>query len=728
MAFNKIHWQVKFRNINETPCTINIYDEYYGGQPVQLLGADTPFYFEEDNDKNLAESVIRYRTGYLNIVNAPADIYPVIDGDRYVEAYVDTRLIFTGYIQAQEFQTKWAAGPQVAKLPVVSPLGLAEGMKFDLPSTHGTVTIGHMMRLALAKLDPFGRYTSILTPALKQTDGTDLQTPWALTISTLAFTPLNDDYVHNDPAETAYEPRTLDFLLDGICKCFRWVLHDSPGTLTFADVSHNGYYMLTNVSALESAPGGKTYSTKGDYTQDLDSYLTHWDKGSKTSVIRPYKNITITNSGEEKSIQPDLVRTKNNGSISNNAVFLFPVTDEFGGMMPGMEHQTCTAEGVPTQYGTSGVAYVKNDKEVEMLFCKYNSAYGTSNNPIFIFRTHEQPEDAGMIKGTFTNATKLSKLNDWEQDKDFIFRFYIKAGNKYNTMGGTGGWVNYIVWQDITINKENKEFKITWFNTPPCDTLEFGIALRETNMTDGILIGIKDVEIQMRGSDEETLHSKYIDPYRGKLVIAGDSKSPQDLGITETLNTGYNNTFLMKGKKFVTGTYQYLLKAQDRFEGKFRNMGKLLTPYLSYIELWRWINADRGWRWRLISYSYNMREDIATIVLHHSVIFDTGGERPLYAIDVTSDRPTYDDYLFRVTASGTTKIYLHYYPEDTTTPKNVTWTQDADTDICEVGRDDDGEYYFEVFQMPDVPTVVNIRFTSIPMPNVSKSIKILLMP
>ena len=93
-------WTVPFVSLNGTSCRVDIYARDYAGDTVTELSlsntnapgcaAANPFEYSEDNDSDLL-SVIRYRTGYLRLIEHEygglADIYPSVNTDRYVEFY-----------------------------------------------------------------------------------------------------------------------------------------------------------------------------------------------------------------------------------------------------------------------------------------------------------------------------------------------------------------------------------------------------------------------------------------------------------------------------------------------------------------------------------------------------------------------------------------------------------------------------------------------------------------
>ena len=89
MARN-IRWFITFKAFNGTNCLVNIYDnDWPSGVSMGLRGAADPFYYEEDDSDDLLNDVVRYRTGYIRVVEQTVgqldDIYPTSTFDRYVE-------------------------------------------------------------------------------------------------------------------------------------------------------------------------------------------------------------------------------------------------------------------------------------------------------------------------------------------------------------------------------------------------------------------------------------------------------------------------------------------------------------------------------------------------------------------------------------------------------------------------------------------------------------------
>ena len=132
-----IHWQVKFRSLrSDTLYTASIYDDNYGGSPVQLTGAANPFETQEDDSED-AFSPVRTQSGYLRIAdNGYAadgvttfnwrDFIPTTDIDRPIKLTHEEGglevIDWMGTIQAQNFGAGLFENTLVREYPLQCPL------------------------------------------------------------------------------------------------------------------------------------------------------------------------------------------------------------------------------------------------------------------------------------------------------------------------------------------------------------------------------------------------------------------------------------------------------------------------------------------------------------------------------------------------------------------------------------------------------------------------------
>ena len=117
----KVLWQIPFKSLNGKTCRIDVYDpdvpESAPISPMTYQAAEDPFYFEEDDSRDLLNDVIRYKTGYIRMIDDGGlyvnDIYPESVFDRPVKVYYDGVVVPTVEV-----------GLLIWGIPVVCALGL----------------------------------------------------------------------------------------------------------------------------------------------------------------------------------------------------------------------------------------------------------------------------------------------------------------------------------------------------------------------------------------------------------------------------------------------------------------------------------------------------------------------------------------------------------------------------------------------------------------------------
>ena len=137
-----IHWQVKFKSLRtDTLYTVNVYDDDYSDDPVQLTGAAQPFVTQEDDDDDWFAS-IRTQSGYINIVDSGKDndggvfnwldMIPSSDTDRPVTLTDGQGNVkWRGFLQPQTFSGTKFIEAQIRSFPVTCPLSVLNGVDVD---------------------------------------------------------------------------------------------------------------------------------------------------------------------------------------------------------------------------------------------------------------------------------------------------------------------------------------------------------------------------------------------------------------------------------------------------------------------------------------------------------------------------------------------------------------------------------------------------------------------
>lgn len=148
-----VHWQINFRGLRtNTLYTINIYDESYTGNPVQLKGAPQPIVVDEDDNDDFYASV-RTQSGYIRIIDDGTfnwrDLIPTTDVDRPVTlTHVTNGTTITdwqGFIQSQNFGGKLYERPQERDLPIHCALSVLSRLDVSQSEYEGTQNFAQLL-------------------------------------------------------------------------------------------------------------------------------------------------------------------------------------------------------------------------------------------------------------------------------------------------------------------------------------------------------------------------------------------------------------------------------------------------------------------------------------------------------------------------------------------------------------------------------------------------------
>lgn len=116
-------WTITFKSLAKKTCTVAV-----GGGGTSVTPAANPIEWDEDDSDDLL-SVVRWRTGNLRVVEQTYGeldaMHPAKDTDLPVVVTYDGRTVFSGYMQAQDFNSPWVPGRRTLALPIVSVLGTA---------------------------------------------------------------------------------------------------------------------------------------------------------------------------------------------------------------------------------------------------------------------------------------------------------------------------------------------------------------------------------------------------------------------------------------------------------------------------------------------------------------------------------------------------------------------------------------------------------------------------
>ena len=623
-TYGNKRWTVPFLSLNGTSCRVDIYQRGYTGSTVTTLtAAADPFEYEEDNDEDLLSHVIRFRTGYLRIIEdsygALSDLYPSVNTDRYIEFYYGTTLDFNGFIQAQEFENPWEPGPRVVELPVISPLGLASGTDIDYSSYNPPIwlSIENLINQMLAKLE--GMYDGFYFPKI-------LSINEAITVNcfvnSLTFCPFGDGYNKDADTTGIYKPKTVEYALTCVCTWLGLVLHDVPGRVIFQRVDYNGQYLRRRDTS-------NPYYTPS--VTDMTAIATIASDENVKSKVMPLTKIDVQYAGEQDVPNMNFSRCRgySRGCAIDGAFFCTnsPMINDFDGTFT--VNASIDAEGKLTKGAICLAAYGSGGLQ-EMIMFRPNDNWGTG---VYLgaYKFYEWNETTATLSLTFKFGESVELLNNPE---DTSIAVIIKCGSYYwnsqnsrwELISGIGSrysanWdvnegddglceVGLIYNQYITTGYP----LIVEFYAPDCSS-EYVYTIRN--------VGLK------KNSSPSAL---YLNPNMESLGYTIKGTPSIIDGLVER---GYSTLMYTLNRIFInrsiinTGAleaeindaepqYPYLLIAQDRIQIDMKMTRQdFATLYLNKLTLW-----GTAGKWRTIALNFRPWDDTYRLTLHHSSIWD----------------------------------------------------------------------------------------------------------
>ena len=609
-------WTVPFMSLNGTSCRVDIYDEDWTGSVTTLTGAANAFEYEEDDDEDLLNGVLRYRTGYLRIVEetygALDNLYPATNTDRYIEFYYGTNLDFVGFIMAQDFESEWAPGPRVIDLSVVSPLGHAGGIDIDwqdflIDNTPSWRNLRYFIRKAFEALN--GTYAGFYFPKMHSTEYNRFVMD-ELYLNTLTVVPFAGKYKKESSSlEGIYDAKTVGDLLTMICTGFGLILHDGIDYPVFQRVDWQGDYIQCGL--LDQS----AYTTEQGVT-DMTSIAEVASAEGRKSVIQPMSKIEVTYDGDDGI--PYMTMNRCHGSAKGSALSGWNIcsnSPNIGDFSSGWNTDIYLNPAGLIEEGKIALAAVGKESLSEMILyraatswsgAKYLGSYtffewiGKSGRLQFKFKfgmsiDHLDNEPyqnvcPGIGVGIYHGSTQLvySTFNNGSVD--------CELGFTYNYNG---------IPQPLRVLFYSTYHGNLWI----CSIGDVKIAPFETANDLYLERNYEPVEYKIEGSPSFT---------DGSLTRGFGLEAPT------TNRLRYNGSITESGTITVQikdndPRYPYLTQKQNRLQIDVKTAAYQALPpwYMNRQTLWA-----SNKKWRCIARSFRPWDDICHLTFHHSTIFD----------------------------------------------------------------------------------------------------------
>lgn len=593
-----------FRSLNGASCVVNIYEEGWTGGVTTLTGAADPVTIEEDDTEDLLKT-IRYKTGYLQVVEptygALNALYPHTNHDHYVEILRGSQSVFTGYMQAQSFGTQYVPGPRILEFPIVSPLGLTDGLQFDAPAQPSYVTLASVLKQVATKLD--ADITTVIFPDYMV--GTT-ERVLSYLMNTLGYSPFNDKYNRNPTnTEALYSPSTLASFLEDLCNCFGLIVHEMPHTLIFTRYDYTGVYNSYTVSTMDAASPTYQPITSGSTAIDLRSLQSVSNDGRELTIM-PVSRLTI---GYNSDLLPDYevpyIRTKTAG-YSDYWVLMAPQTGEISSQF--LDTQNVVVPGC--NYANILAYNGKNKTSAFSEALAFSFAIGEehTNRNVFTWKLYNVPKATNYVLSYY--AVHLDLTTD-THDTFYVetpiantrIAVSIKNGSYY--MLDNGSWAQSP--STITVYTDGDgHVELPFVHTPPLTSSPLEITFNWASLPMQQINAFTDIQLKTK--------QKSITAYRGaevsdERVLTADNGAGDTADVAQTMTVARNaEDVLVKssGQPVINGLicdYGYMFLTQYQIQIDVPLSVPPVTYYLNKIYL------GSGYLKRLTAISYDLWND-----------------------------------------------------------------------------------------------------------------------
>ena len=385
-----VRWQIQFKSLQGVDCKVNICVNGYTGTPSQLTGGETPVYWEENESKDLLK-VVRTKTGYISFIEETFGywnaVFPTTNIDRYVEVFYGTKVVFTGYLQAQSFENEWAAPPREIQIPIQSPLLAAQTIHFDAVQPQ-MITLAQALKWAIEKTG--APYKYIEFPSQVKLDSK---------FRASMLSPYNDSFNRSNVGEdsSVFTPVDIYTFIEGICNAYGLIVHDTPDTLMFMrfNAASNETYYRYSVSDLPSAtPLGVALPY---FSEDFSDIFAPEGDESTDSVVLPLQRIVFNyNSEQITNVDMDLGRCK----------FVYGINEStLGYTRPFIALQRCMSNEI-----TSSMMLTSNSLN--------SSSFQLSTPGVMIAAIVANDKDTGNV--TSCGGILIQTSSSWANNKELV--------------------------------------------------------------------------------------------------------------------------------------------------------------------------------------------------------------------------------------------------------------------------------------------------------------------
>lgn len=629
----KTKWRTTFMSVNNRLYTANIKVYGYSGSVITLTADTDPLTLEETDDTDLL-NVIRYTTGYINILADDSidvdDIFPTTSiTERYVEILEGSTVIFRGYVQAQEFSrmgnyATTGNPPQSVSIPIISPLGLIDDLEFEKVTSPTDFTLWELLKICLYKLggNPGGvaatPYTYVYFPHV--VSGSALLKEMKL--PSLVISPYSDDNTHDSSTtvDDCFEVESISYFIEGLCRCFGCIVHDTPDALVFTKFDYTGSYVRYDL--LDSTTN---VSQPGDLTLVPSNVF---DSGIEIAQIAPLRKLTCQYDGDrDTNLDMNFQHCRrvmgNDNAFQRYLVVNRPLlTSEISAPYLQNNCSINSQNGVPTVRGTYLIAYGEGDNMREMAVINYETDDTSGHNWAandMLLKT--------MFLGYFGTEMTLTVKFEWGVNMNlecplsvpYIDRYIymtIKNGSKY--LNDSNQWVSTQFKRMIGVRELESSKGVLTISIPSTgmETIPIEVTFYEYDMREFeamTCLAITELTLKGEAADPAT---EYMNEGSNpkEYVLNGNGIDEQDISVAFACYGQKNSHKLFPSVGFSRPQYPYIFRKRQQVKVAYQDyMGGKINPDL-YMRNVVW----KGTTMRVISSKYSADYEQITLTLQET--------------------------------------------------------------------------------------------------------------
>lgn len=249
-----VRWQVPFVSLQGIHYRVDIYDEGYSGDPVQLYAGTTPFVTDEDSSDDYFAAV-RAQTGTLEVCTRKPDGGMITLADLMPETSVarPVRLInvdnsdaieWRGFISCEDYNQDYTAIPDNVSIPIKGVISAMADIELGATTSLGLITVRRIISKCLQRLNSesgIGNFTYV----------------YVSTSSLNFLTTYMDASILFDMKEVVDESNVYEEMtsstclevLERICTFMGWVCREEDGSIFFQRIGEP--YAMTRYPYVE---------------------------------------------------------------------------------------------------------------------------------------------------------------------------------------------------------------------------------------------------------------------------------------------------------------------------------------------------------------------------------------------------------------------------------------------------------------------------------------------